>query len=62
MELLAKKIEERFNRVSDAYLYFATYAAEHSGYNKDKGPHHNRLSLNDFIVAAESLRLKMTLQ
>jgi EF-hand domain pair len=32
MELLAKKIEERFAKVSDAYIYFATYAAEHQGY------------------------------
>jgi hypothetical protein len=32
MELLAKKIEERFTKVSDACIYFATYAAEHQGY------------------------------
>lgn len=27
IELLAKKIEERFHRVADAYVYFSTYAA-----------------------------------
>jgi hypothetical protein len=31
MELLAKKIEERFNKVAEAYIYFATYALKKQG-------------------------------
>jgi hypothetical protein len=32
MELLAKKIEERFNKVAEAYIYFATYALKKQGH------------------------------
>jgi hypothetical protein len=62
MELLAKKIEERFVRVSDAYVHFVTYSGSAS-INGSLGTNlamSNSISLENFIVAAESLRIKLT--
>lgn len=79
MELLAKKIEERFSRLADAYMYFSTYATrvgqgakgpvkvplaldntnDHF-YHEARSPFDNSITLNDFIVAADSMRLKLT--
>jgi EF-hand domain pair len=53
MELLAKKIEERFSRVADAYRYFASF-------NRCSTDHqHQYIAMKDFIMATESLRLNL---
>lgn len=52
MELLAKKIEERFALVAEAYGYFASFSSKSS---EKLGS----ITLADFSQALDSLRLNL---
>lgn len=46
-ELLWGKIQEKFDKINHAYKFFAS-------------PSNNKISFNDFVIAIENLRMKLT--
>ena len=62
VELLGQKIQQRFHKASDAYMYFSQYGTlpDPNKVNINYEELNNTISLDDFIKASDQLKVKLS--